>query len=90
MFSSILLALNQTCHPLYSTKFLSKIKEIKFIPEENQEPRNGFRYSIALFQEGELTFSFTLTEVNGHYYYTEPDLFPIVDNFYKTLDGPEE
>ncbi|MFE8695986.1 hypothetical protein ACFYKT_06440 [Cytobacillus sp. FJAT-53684] len=71
-------------------EFLDKIKDIKFIPEENQEDRTGWRYSITLFQDEEKTFQFGLTQVNEHYYYTDPDIHPIVDDFYKSLDGQEE
>ena len=70
--------------------FLSEIKDIKFIPEENQEDRMGFSYGIGFYQDEENTFSFTLNEVNGNYYYTEPDIHPIVDDFYKSLEIEEE
>jgi hypothetical protein len=70
--------------------FLGMISDIKFKPEENQEDRVGFRYAITLFQEEEKTFSFTLNQVNDDYYYTEPDIHPIVDDFYKSLDVQEE
>lgn len=66
--------------------FLSEIKDIKFIPEENQEKRDGFRYPLTLFQDDEETFQFGLTQVNKHYYYTEPNIYPIVDDFYKNID----
>ncbi|WP_260871853.1 hypothetical protein [Bacillus sp. X1(2014)] len=36
--------------------FLTKIKEIKFIPEENQEERKGWSYSIRLYEDAEKTF----------------------------------
>lgn len=72
-------------------EFLDSIKDIKFIPEENQEKdRVGWRYSINLFQSNDETFQFGLTEVNENYYYTEPDIHPIVDTFYQSLDIKEE
>ncbi|CEG25666.1 hypothetical protein [Bacillus sp. B-jedd] len=71
-------------------KFLNTINEIKFIPEENQEKRVGWRYSINLYEKDKRTLQFTLNEVDGHYYYTEPDIHPIVDEFYKNLDVKEE
>ena len=71
-------------------EFFHQIKDIKFIPEENQEPRVGWRYSITLFEGDEQTFQFGLTQVNDDYYYTEPDIHPIVDSFYKKLDVQEE
>lgn len=71
--------------------FLNEIKEIKFIPDENQEPRDGFNYSITLFQDDDdETFTFGLAQVNDHYYHTEPDIYPIVDNFYKNLKVQEK
>lgn len=71
-------------------EFLDKIKDIKFIPEKNQEDRVGWRYSITFFQDKVETFQFGLTQVNEHYYYTNPDIHPIVDDFYKSLDIKEE
>lgn len=70
--------------------FLSDIEEIKFIPDENQEPRDGFNYSITLFQDGEETFQFGLTYVNGNYYHTNPDIYPIVDELYTNFDEKEK
>ncbi|EPD53786.1 hypothetical protein HMPREF1210_00609 [Paenisporosarcina sp. HGH0030] len=71
-------------------EFLGEIKDIKFIPDENQEKRVGWRYSITLFQDDEQTFKFGLTEVNENYYYTEPDIHPIVEDFYENLDVQEK
>jgi hypothetical protein len=65
--------------------FLNKIKDIRFIPEDDQEDRDGTRYSITFYLEEEATFSFALNKVNDHYYYTKPDIYPIVDGFYKTI-----
>ncbi|MED4206832.1 hypothetical protein [Neobacillus mesonae] len=70
--------------------FLGEIKKIKFIPEENQEDRIGFRYTIAFFEGEKITFSFTLNKVRDNYYYTDPDIHPIVDDFYKKLEAKEE
>ena len=71
-------------------EFLAKIKDIEFIPDQNQEKRTGWRYSISLYQKSERTFQFTLNEVDGHYYHTKPDLYPIVNTFYENLDKVEE
>jgi hypothetical protein len=70
--------------------FLDDIKDIKFIPDENQESRDGFNYAITLYENEKETFQFGLTQVNDHYYHTEPDIFPIVDKFYTTLNIEEE
>ncbi|MGE7909222.1 hypothetical protein [Lysinibacillus xylanilyticus] len=71
-------------------EFLSEIKDVQFIPEENQEDRAGFLYSITLYEDEQMTFIFTENEVTDYYYYTEPDIYPIVDSFYKNLIVEEE
>lgn len=64
-------------------EFIAEIKDIKFIPEKNQEKRVGWRYNIILFENEEQTFQFGTTKVDGNYYYTEPDIQPIIADFYK-------
>lgn len=70
--------------------FLSEIKDVQFLPEENQEDRAGFLYAITLYEGEQMTFIFTENEVTDYYYYTEPDIYPIVDSFYKNLKVEEE
>ncbi|MFE3577619.1 hypothetical protein [Lysinibacillus sp. NPDC059133] len=70
-------------------EFLDLIKDIEFIPQDNQEKRVGWRYGIALFG-GEKEFKFTLDEINNTYYDSNPDIHPIVENYYKQLDIVEE
>lgn len=69
--------------------FLSLIKDIEFVPQKNQEERSGWRYGIALF-DGEKEFKFTLNEIDNTYYNSNPDIHPIVENYYKQLDIVEE
>lgn len=69
--------------------FLASIDDIMFIPKADQEKREGWRYSVSLF-DGEEAFNFTLNEIEGTYYYTEPDIFPIVDRYYKELELSEQ
>ncbi|MFS0876340.1 hypothetical protein [Solibacillus isronensis] len=71
-------------------EFLSEIKDVQFIPEENQEDRAGFRYAISLYEGEQMTFIFTENEVTDYYYYTEPDIYPIVDSLYKNTKIEEE
>lgn len=70
--------------------FLRNIEGIKFIPDENQEARDGFNYSITFFEGAKETFQFSLTKVGEHYYHTEPNSHPIVDDFYESLDRKGE
>ncbi|MCM3005426.1 hypothetical protein [Priestia koreensis] len=69
--------------------FINSIKDIPFIPDENQERRVGFRYNVTFYNDKKSIFSFSMTNVDGHYYHTEPDLYPIVDTFYKQLNVEE-
>lgn len=70
-------------------EFLSLIKEIVFTPQDNQEKRAGWRYGITLV-DGEKEFTFTLNQIGDIYYNSNPDIHPIVDNYYKNLEIPEE
>lgn len=64
-------------------ELLAEIKDTEFIPDQNQEERADWRYSISLYQENEHTFQFTLNGVDGHYYHTKPDIYPVVKGFYE-------
>ena len=70
-------------------EFLALIKEIKYTPQDNQEKRVGWRYGITLF-DGEKEFKFTLNQIDNTYYNSNPDIHPIVDNYYKQLEIVEE
>lgn len=69
--------------------FVSLIKDIKFSPQDNQEHRVGWRYGITLF-DSEREFKFKLSEIDNTYYDSNPDIYPIVENYYKQLDIGEE
>ena len=70
-------------------EFLTLTKDIQFTKQDNQEQRSGWRYGISLF-DGEENFKFTLSEIDNTYYDTSPDIYPIVDTYYKHLDIEEE
>ncbi|QUW23967.1 hypothetical protein JSQ81_10540 [Sporosarcina sp. Marseille-Q4063] len=65
--------------------FIGEIKNIKFIPDDDQGKRDGFRYSITFFEGNVRTFQFGDTHINGNYYHTEPDIHPIIDVFLQLL-----
>jgi len=69
-------------------EFLALIKDIEFSPQDNQEKRNGFLYGITLY-DGEAQFNFSLNQIGDTYYNTEPDIYPIVDGYYKSLEIDE-
>ena len=70
-------------------EFLTLTKDIQFTKQDNQEHRSGWRYGISLF-DGEENFKFTLSEIDNTYYDTSPDIYPIVDTYYKHLDIEEK
>ena len=65
--------------------FLVLINEIVFTPQEDQEGGVGWAYRITL-SDGTKEFDFTLNHINDTYYDSNPEIFPIVDNYYKQLD----
>ncbi|MFJ6268205.1 hypothetical protein [Lysinibacillus xylanilyticus] len=65
--------------------FVSLIKDIQFTPQDNQEKRVGWRYGITLL-DSEKVFKFTLGEFDNTYYDSNPDIYPIIDNYYKQLE----
>ncbi|MFJ7887298.1 hypothetical protein ACIQYL_04355 [Lysinibacillus xylanilyticus] len=69
--------------------FVSLIKDIQFTQHDNQEKRVGWRYGITLF-DSEKEFKFTLSEIDNTYHDSNPDIYPIVDNYYKQLEVLEE
>lgn len=69
--------------------FVTLIKDVLFTPQENQKERSGWRYGIALF-DGEKEFKFSLNYINDTYYDSNPDIHPIVEDYYKQLDIVEE
>ena len=64
------------------TKFLSLIKDIAFTPQANQEKGVGWRYRITL-DDGDKEFKFTTNKIGDTYYDSNPDILPIVDDYYK-------
>ncbi|WP_342541779.1 hypothetical protein MHH33_11150 [Paenisporosarcina sp. FSL H8-0542] len=50
--------------------WLDSIKEITFEPEENQEGRVGYKYSVKLFEENDVKIFFTTSKINDFYYKT--------------------
>ncbi|TQR26665.1 hypothetical protein C7Y47_24290 [Lysinibacillus sphaericus] len=69
--------------------FISLIKDIKYTPQDNQETRVGWKYGITLF-DSERKFKFTLSEIDNTYYDSNPDIYPIVENYYKQLEIVEK
>ncbi|QGM29333.1 hypothetical protein GI482_02520 [Bacillus sp. N3536] len=65
--------------------FIKEIKDIKFIPDEDQSERDGFLYSITFYEDDKATLQFGLNQIGDDYYNTEPDIEPIVEEFFSAM-----
>ena len=65
--------------------FINEIKDVKFIPDNDQSKRDGFHYSITFYEWDEQKFQFGLNQIDEHYYHTDPDIKPIVEQFYESI-----
>ncbi|QOY38409.1 hypothetical protein AWH56_013255 [Anaerobacillus isosaccharinicus] len=45
-----------------------KIRDLPFVPDEDQEGGVGFLYAVKIYEQSELTFTFTTNKINGYYY----------------------
>ena len=66
--------------PRSITEFLELTDRVLFTPQENQQERDGFLYSITL-SDGRKKFLFNLNKIHEVYYDTKPDLYPIIDRY---------
>jgi hypothetical protein len=53
--------------------WLDQIKEVSLIPDENQEQRAGYIFSIALFEGDTKKLGFIPNEINNVYYKTNEE-----------------
>ncbi|MHA6253050.1 hypothetical protein [Oceanobacillus sp. CAU 1775] len=71
------------------SEFLSLTNDIVFTPQKNQENRDGWLYNVTLF-DGNKEFSFTLNKIGDTYYDSNPNVYPIVEKYYKNLEDNEK
>ncbi|RIX60292.1 hypothetical protein D3P08_01610 [Paenibacillus nanensis] len=60
------------------SEWLESIKDVTFRIDQEQEKRDGFRYSVKLFESGENKLSFSTNTINDRQYITD-------DNFYESI-----
>ncbi len=65
--------------------FIKEVKDITFIPDEDQSERDGFIYSITFYEGDKATLQFGLNQIGDDYYNTEPDIEPIIDELFNSL-----
>ena|SRR5690625_467755 len=68
---------------------MDDIRNIEFIPDEDQSKRDGFNYSITFYQDEKKVFQFGVNEINGNSYHTKPDITPVIDDFYSFIKEEE-
>jgi hypothetical protein len=67
--------------------FLEDMEGVTFSPLEDQSAGEGYIYLVRLFEDGDETFSFSSTTIGEHYYASEPDFHPIVEQYVKAENG---
>ena len=65
--------------------FITEIKGVEFIPDEDQSKRDGFNYSVTFYQDDDKKFQFSLTQLEDNYYHTDPDIKPTIEQFYESI-----
>lgn len=68
--------------------FLTLINEIELTPQDNQRDAKGWSYGIILYDD-ENEFLFT-NQIDNTYYDSNPEIYPILENYYKKIDIKEE
>lgn len=69
-------------------EFMTSIKHAEFTPQKNQEERTGWSFRIILFDENR-KFEFFPNQINDTYYDSNPDIYPIVANYYEQFIATE-
>lgn len=65
--------------------FITEIKGVEFIPDEDQSKRDGFNYSITFYQDDDKKFQFGLNQLENNYYHTDPDIKPTIEQFFESI-----
>ncbi|WP_123039389.1 hypothetical protein [Cohnella candidum] len=73
--------------PAAIREWLTAIKNIRLIPDDNQEGRAGYRFGIQLFQGEELKLGFIPNSVQNVYYESNEELETKVQAFFETQFG---
>jgi len=63
--------------------WLKSIQDIEFIPSSDQSKKDGFLYSVDLFEANNKKMSFTTNYFNGKYYETNEILTDSIKNFFE-------
>lgn len=75
--------------PAAIREWLTEIKDIRLIPDDNQEGRAGYRFGIQLFQGEEPKLGFIPNSIKNVYYETNEQLESKVQAFFEEQFGRE-
>ncbi|RAP77708.1 hypothetical protein [Paenibacillus montanisoli] len=67
-------------------EWINQVKDMDFVPDPNQGERDGFLFSVSLFEGQEKKLSFTTNYLGGHYYIHKEELLTAINDFYGNAD----
>ena len=70
-------------------QWISKIKNIELIPDDNQEGRVGFVFGISLYEGDELKLGFIPNQINNIYYKSNNEFFGLIRELFEEQFGKE-
>lgn len=62
--------------------WIDSIKDIIFEPDENQEGRVGYLYSVKLFEENDVKIFFDTSEIGEYYYKSNNQIVERIDKLF--------
>ncbi|NGQ96795.1 hypothetical protein G3578_16645 [Brevibacillus sp. SYP-B805] len=65
-------------------QWLQVMKDVRFVPDPNQEPRSGWRYWVSLYEGENKVFELFPNNVNGVYYLTDEKVMASMEELFKT------
>lgn len=61
-------------------EWINRMQSITFTPEENQEKKVGYLYSVKMYNKDGKVGSFTTSEINGYYYKENTELVSAIED----------
>ncbi len=59
-------------------EWIDQARNLSFVPDPDQEERDGFLYSVSLYEGDKKTLSFTPNYVGGHYYLVKQETVDLI------------
>lgn len=65
-------------------QWLNSIKDIRFVPDSNQEGRSGWRYGITLYEGENEVFQFTPHQIKDVYYIADEKVIKSMEELFNS------